>query len=67
MPRVIKSEEAKEMHKSFQGERFSDSFFPSSIGLGSGVLREGHSIDGLFDMGELGFIELGPVTIDPQH
>ena len=43
-------------------------FFPSSIGIGSGVAREGGKVvDSLIDMGDYGFIELGPCTIDPQH
>jgi dihydroorotate dehydrogenase len=42
------------------------SFFSSPLGLAPGVCREdGNAIDNLFAMGDLGFVELGPVTIDP--
>lgn len=27
----------------------------------------GLSVDGLFDLGGVSFVEIGPVTIDPQH
>tara|TARA_B110000285_G_C14998637_1_gene550225 strand:- start:786 stop:947 length:162 start_codon:yes stop_codon:yes gene_type:complete len=42
------------------------SFFSSPLGLAPGVCREdGNAIDNLFAMGDLSFVELGPVTIDP--
>ena len=43
-------------------------FFSSPLGLAPGVCREdGNAVENLLEMGELGFVELGPVTIDPQH
>jgi dihydroorotate dehydrogenase len=42
-------------------------FFSTPIGVGCGVAREGLGIDSIINMGEFGFIEIGPVTIDPQH
>ena len=63
LPKLEKTKEIKEVYKAKEGT--TKSFFPTPVGLGSGVLREGMGIDSIFDMGELGYVEIGPVTIDP--
>jgi dihydroorotate dehydrogenase len=40
-------------------------FFPSPLGFSSGIDRQGRALDGLLDLGNVGFVEIGPVTIDP--
>ena len=43
-------------------------FFESPLGIMAGVDRSGGaSVDGLFDLGSVSYVELGPVTIDPQY
>ena len=46
-------------------DREEKAFFPSPLGFSSGIDRQGLALDGLLDLGNVGFVEIGPVTIDP--
>jgi dihydroorotate dehydrogenase len=64
LPRIHQSDEIKKVYADFKKDQRN--FFFSPLGLAPGVCREdGNAVENLLEMGDLGFVELGPVTIDP--
>lgn len=66
MPKIETKPEVKSVYKEMlQGEK---QYFEKPMGVQCGVIKEEASaVEAIINMGEYAFIELGPVTIDPQH
>ena len=66
VPRLHSVKEADQIYQEVLGNK--QKYFDRPIGVKCGVVKEDASaIEAIVGMGELAFVELGPVTIDPQH
>ena len=58
----------KNLYNSLESNKNKRKYFDQPFGLAPGVVRaDATSIDNLFEISDFGFVEIGPVTIDPQH